>query len=200
MQYVDYSDRKRKHGTRRKREGREKATRKIRNSKRTEKEGWRNGQQGAPQKEKVNLVKLDPKWTSVSNTTEILWCFYTFDRHLLNVLIHIYICVCVNIWTLYTDLIISIWTMEGVELHVLKWYRCTGTWIQDFSQVSTDVDYLLYCLACCPIVMSTSIFINCYFFFFLIIHKEHIRGISLNFFNFVFIIFTSHTMKMTILQ
>lgn len=21
-------------------------------------------------------------------------------------------------------------------------YRCTGTWIQDFSQVSTDVDYL----------------------------------------------------------
>lgn len=31
-----------------------------------------------------------------------------------------YMCVCVNIWTLYTDLIISIWTMEGVELHVLK--------------------------------------------------------------------------------
>lgn len=95
MQYVDYSDRKRKHGTRRKRESREKATRKIRNSKRTEKKGWRNGQQGAPQKEKVNLVKLDPKWTSVTNTTEILWCFYTFERHLLNVLIHIYICVCV---------------------------------------------------------------------------------------------------------
>lgn len=39
MQYVDYSDRKRKHGTRRKRESREKATRKIRNSKRTEKKG-----------------------------------------------------------------------------------------------------------------------------------------------------------------
>lgn len=39
MQYIDYSDRKRKHGTRRKRESREKATRKIRNSKRTEKKG-----------------------------------------------------------------------------------------------------------------------------------------------------------------
>lgn len=61
MQYVDYSDRKRKHGTRRKRESREKATRKIRNSKRTEKKGRRNGQQGAPQKEKVNLMKLEQK-------------------------------------------------------------------------------------------------------------------------------------------
>lgn len=92
MQYINYSDRKRKHGTRRKREGREKATRKIWNSKRTEKKGWRNGQQGSTQKEKVNMVKLDQKQTSVSNTTEILWCFYTFDRHLLNVLIHIYMC------------------------------------------------------------------------------------------------------------
>lgn len=44
--------------------------------------------------------------------------------------------------------------------------------------------------------------VNFYFYltviFFKIIHQEHIQGIS--FLNFVFIIFTSHTMKMSILQ
>lgn len=42
----------------------------------------------------------------------------------------------------FTDLIILIWTMEGVELHVLQLYSSTGTWIYDYSQVPTDVDYL----------------------------------------------------------